>query len=234
MGLFSFLLGKSPKTAPVPELVPIVREMPEGAYTEPSLALQRLVADAKRFVTTDEEMMKAPECIKESFRIHENLMLVPSAPELQHLRDIAIDTYDRVCEYKHDNAANAPLANEEPAYSRWFMSLYGDLYNALNTFLEAVPYYWYENEIQAKKFNIAGTFRHGTQSEMIKHLEVLGGTHCKWGGFYMDMLIVGSKTKPELVEKRKRELDAINHSYGYGISQTRLVMEDDLPSLWDD
>lgn len=235
MGLFSFLFGKKPKAEPTPASSPIVRTIPEGAYTEPSLALKRLTADAKRFVTTDEEMERAPEGIKETFRIHDNLMLVPSAPELIRLHDTAIETYDRVLAFNLNDDAIAPDYDEEPAYSRWFLGMYGDLYNALNEFLEAVPHYWYENEIQAKQFAITGTFRHGSQSEIVEHLKALGGTHCKWGsGFYMDYLIVGSNTKPELIEKRKHELDRLNHSYGYAVSQTRLVMEDDLPSLWDD
>ena len=233
MGLFSFLFGKRSKAEPTP--APVVRSIPEGAYTEPSLALKRLIDDAKRFVTTDEEMKRAPEGIKETFRIHENLMLIPSAPELVHLRDIAVDTYERVLAFNLDDDAEAPLEDEEPAYSRWFMSMYGDLYNALNEFLEAVPYYWYENEIQAKKFYVTGTFRHGSKAEIIEHLKALGGTHCKWiGGFYLDMMIVGSKTKPEIVEKRRKEIEEKNHGYGYAVSETRLVMEDDLPSLWSD
>lgn len=237
MGLFSFLFGKSSKTepVPVPEPVTIVREVPEGAYTEPSLALKRLITDAMRFVTTNEEMRRAPEGLKETFRIHENLLMVPSAPEIERLRDVAIETYDQVSAYWDDDDAAAPYEDDEPAYSRWFLSLYGDLYNALNDFLEAMPYYWYENEIQAKKFYVTGTFRHGTQSEIVEHLKALGGSYQKWGsGFYMDYLIVGSKTKPEIVEKRRRELEELNHSYSYGISETRLVMEDDLTSLWDD
>jgi hypothetical protein len=69
-----------------------------------------------------------------------------------------------------------------------------------------VPHYWYENEIQAKQFAITCTFRHGSQAEIVEHLKALGGTHCRWrSGVYMDFLIVGSKTKPELIEKRKAE-----------------------------
>lgn len=234
MGLFSFLFGKKPKAEPTPASSPIVRTIPEGAYTEPSLALKRLTADAKRFVTTDEEMERAPEGIKETFRIHDNLMLVPSAPELIRLRDTAIETYDRVLAFNLNDDAIAPDYDEEPAYSRWFLGMYGDLYNALNEFLEAVPYYWYENEIQAKKFYVTGSFKHGTTDEVIEHLKALGGTHCKWdGGFYLDMVIVGGKSRPETVEKRRRELEKRNHSFSYGISETRLVTEDDLSSLWD-
>jgi hypothetical protein len=232
MGLFNFLFGKRPKTELPPEPEKIVRVIPEGAYTEPSLALKRLINDAKRFVTTDEEMKRAPEGVKETFRIHDNLMLIPSAPEIVRLRDTAIETYERVLAFNANDDVFAPNSDEEPAYSRWFLGLYGDLYNALNEFLEAAPYYWYENQIQAKKFNVTGRFKYGTNDDVIEHLKELGGTHCKWGGFYMDMLVVGSKTKPEIIEKRRRELEELNHSYGYAISETRLVMEDDLPSLW--
>lgn len=235
MGLFNFLFGKSsnveaqpapePEQAPKPVRAPIVREIPEGAYTEPSLAIKGLIRYANLFLSDDEELYGSH--LDTTYHNHPNLLKTPNIPEVRRVYDIARKTYRA----EKDARTNDTTPHEYSQYVAWRYNLYEELRQALRDFLEAVPYLWYENEIQARLFYVTGTFKFGTQAEVIERLKELGGEYSKWGAsYYCDMLVVGSKTKPELIEKRQRELD----EYNVGARNIKLVMEDDLPSLWSD
>lgn len=227
MGLFNILFGKRSNETPEPSpgqtpeigLVPdpIVRVIPEGAYTVPSLALLGLAKQARRCLASDYELYDSH--LDGLISGHENLLNTPNIPELANVYETAIRTYE-------STRTKGAYKREYGPRDAWLSCQYNELRQALRDFLDAMPYVWYENEIQARKFNVTGTFSYGTHAQVIEFLTGLGGTYDK-GGWYCDILLVGDNTPPELVEKRMKEADEWK-TYHF---KQRLVMEGDFPPL---
>lgn len=226
MGLFDKLFGKKSAAIPSATTVKDVRKVPDGAITEPSIALKVLIRYAKKFLADDEELYSSH--LDTTFYNNPQLLDTPNFPEIELVYRAANDVYRKMKEARDTDT----YPHDKQQYDNWMAEQFAGLRQALQNLLTAAPYVWYENEVQARKFYVTGTFKHGSQSSVIEHLEELGGTYSKWGpGFYCDMLVVGSKTKPDMIEKRQKELDEYRETNGWDI---RLVMEDDLSSIWTD